>query len=209
MAIASPKKPKNKKNGTPPPARRGWRALFGGPSFFSNLITTVLIFLLLMSIYWLVEGLAKPAVDVPLSVVAADVAEGKIRSITVNGDSLGLVYTDESTKVSRKDPSAGLPETLATYGVTPEELSKVSITIRGQSGFQFWFLTLAPILLPLLFVAAFFWIISRQVRGAGMQAFSFGQSKARVIDPADSSPRVTFADIAGAREAKEELLEIV
>ncbi|OGG76212.1 cell division protein FtsH [Candidatus Kaiserbacteria bacterium RIFCSPLOWO2_01_FULL_55_19] len=209
MAIASPKKPKNKKNGTPPPARRGWRALFGGPSFFSNLITTVLIFLLLMSIYSLVEGLAKPAVDVPLSVVAADVAEGKIRSITVNGDSLGLVYTDESTKVSRKDPSAGLPETLATYGVTPEELSKVSITIRGQSGFQFWFLTLAPILLPLLFVAAFFWIISRQVRGAGMQAFSFGQSKARVIDPADSSQRVTFADIAGAREAKEELLEIV
>src|SRR3990167_3902674 len=42
-----------------------------------------------------------------------------------------------------------------------------------------------------------------------MQAFSFGQSKARVIDPADSSQRVTFADIAGAREAKEELLEIV
>ena len=42
-----------------------------------------------------------------------------------------------------------------------------------------------------------------------MQAFSFGQSKARVIDPADSSQRVTFADVAGAREAKEELLEIV
>ena len=207
MAIASPKKPKNKKSVTPP--RRGWRALLGGPSFFSNLITTVLIFLLLMSVYSLVEGLSKPADDVPLSVVAADVAEGKIRSITVNGDSLDLVYADESTKVSRKDPSAGLPETLATYGVTPAELSKVSITIRGQSGFQFWFLTLAPILLPLLFVAAFFWIISRQVRGAGMQAFSFGQSKARVIDPADSSQRVTFADVAGAREAKEELLEIV
>ena len=207
MAIASPKKPKNKKSVTPP--RRGWRALLGGPSFFSNLITTVLIFLLLMSVYSLVEGLSKPADDVPLSVVAADVAEGKIRSITVNGDSLDLVYADESTKVSRKDPSAGLPETLATYGVTPAELSRVSITIRGQSGFQFWFLTLAPILLPLLFVAAFFWIISRQVRGAGMQAFSFGQSKARVIDPADSSQRVTFADVAGAREAKEELLEIV
>ncbi|MDE1945569.1 MAG: ATP-dependent zinc metalloprotease FtsH [Patescibacteria group bacterium] len=145
----------------------------------------------------------------PLSAVAADVAAGKIQAITVNEDSLTLAYADGSTKTSRKDPSAGLPETLTTYGVTPAQLSKVSITIQGQSGFQFWFLTLAPVLLPLLFIAFLFWFLSRQVRGAGMQAFSFGQSKARVTDPADSLQRVTFADVAGAREAKEELLEIV
>ncbi len=207
MSPAPAKKPKGKKNGTP--KVRGWRALLGGPSFFGNLVTTVLIFLLLMSAYSLVESFIKPSNDVPLSVVAADVAEGKVKSIIVEGDSLNLVYTDESTKISRKDPSAGLPETLATYGVTPVELAKVSITIQGQSGFQFWFLTLVPILLPLLFIGFIFWFLTRQVRGAGMQAFSFGQSKARVIDPADSSQRVTFADVAGAREAKEELLEIV
>ena len=183
--------------------------MLGGPSFFGNLLTTVLIFMLLMSAYSLIQGFMKPDIDVPLSVVAADVAEGKIKSISVKGDLLDLVYTDESVKVSRKDPSAGLPETLATYGVTPAELAKVSITIEGQSGFEFWFLTLAPILLPILFIGFIFWFLSRQVKGAGMQAFTFGQSKARVIDPADSSQRVTFADVAGAREAKEELLEIV
>ena len=183
--------------------------MLGGPSFFGNLITTVLIFLLLMSAYSIVQSFMKPNIDVPLSVVAADVAEGKIKSITVNGDSLDLVYADESIKTSRKDPSAGLPETLATYGVTPAELAKVSITIQGQSGFEFWFLTLVPILLPLLFIVFIFWFLSRQVRGAGMQAFSFGQSKARVTDPDDSAQKVTFADVAGAREAKDELLEIV
>jgi len=162
-----------------------------------------------MSGYSLIESFVQPSDIVPLSVVAADVAAGKISIITVNGDSLDLTYADKSVKTSRKDPSAGLPETLATYGVTPAELSKVSITIQGQSGFQFWFLTLAPILLPILFIAFLFWFLTRQVKGAGMQAFSFGQSKARVIDPADSSQRVTFADVAGAREAKEELLEIV
>ena len=207
MAQTPAKKPKNNKK--PSPKQRGWRALLGGPSFFGNLVTTVLIFLLLMSAYSLIESFIKPSIDVPLSVVAADVAAGKVKSIIVEGDSLNLVYTDESTKISRKDPSAGLPETLATYGVTPVELAKVSITIQGQSGFQFWFLTLVPILLPLLFIGFIFWFLTRQVRGAGMQAFSFGQSKARVIDPADSSQRVTFADVAGAREAKEELLEIV
>jgi len=208
MPVASPKKPKGKKAAAPK-ARRGWRVLLGGPSFFGNLVTTILIFLLLMSAYSLIESFIKPSNDVPLSVVAADVAAGKVKSIIVEGDSLNLVYADESTKISRKDPSAGLPETLATYGVTPAELAKVSITIQGQSGFQFWFLTLVPILLPLLFIGFIFWFLTRQVRGAGMQAFSFGQSKARVIDPADSSQRVTFADVAGAREAKEELLEIV
>ena len=202
------KKPKNKK--TPQPAmRKVSRMLFGGPSFFSNLVTTVLIFLVLMSLYSFVEGFFQQKDTVPLSVVASDVAAGKIKAIMVNGDELDLTYTDDTQKISRKDPSAGLPETLATYGVTPIELAKVSIAIQGESGFQFWFLALAPILLPLLFIGFLFWFLSRQVKGAGMQAFTFGQSKARIIDPADSSQRVTFADVAGAREAKEELMEIV
>lgn len=208
MAPVSPKKSRGKK-AAPPAARRGWRARMGGPSFFGNLVTTIFIFLLLMSGYSLIERAVQPSDEVPLSIVAADVAEGKVRSITVNGDLLKLTYVDESAKTSRKDPSAGLPETLATYGVTPEELSKVAITIEGQSGFEFWFLTLAPILIPILFILFLFWFLSRQVKGAGMQAFTFGQSKARIIDPTDVTQRVTFADVAGAREAKEELLEIV
>ncbi len=208
MAGVSPKKPKGKKGGTPP-TTRGWRGLFGGSSFLGNLATTVLIFLVLMSGYSLIESFVQPTSEIPLSIVAADVAAGKVSTIIVHGDSLDLVYADKTTKTSRKDPSAGLPETLSTYGVTPAELSKVSITIQGQSGFEFWFFSLAPLLIPILFIAFLFWFLSRQVKGAGMQAFTFGQSKARIIDPADMSQRVTFADVAGAREAKEELEEIV
>ena len=187
----------------------GWNPLKGGPSFFGNLTTTIIIFLLLMSAYSLIAGVSKAPDEIPLSQVAADVAAGLVTEISVNGDTLKLTYEDGVNKESRKDPSAGLPETLATYGVTPEQLSAVAFTVEGQSGFQFWFLTLTPILLPLLFIGFFFWFLSRQVRGAGVQAFTFGQSKARVIDPADTASRVTFADVAGAREAKEELLEIV
>src|SRR6185369_11103238 len=205
MSPAPSKKPKGKKT----PAPTGWRSLFDGPSFFGNLFTTVLIFIILMSVYSLIASFMQPSNSVALSTVATDVAAGKITAITVNGDSLDLTYTDGVTKTSRKDPSAGLPETLATYGVTPEELSKVSITIQGQSGFEFWFLNLAPVLLPFLFIAFLVWFVLRQVKGAGMQAFTFGQSKARITDPADLSQRVTFSDVAGAREAKEELLEIV
>lgn len=183
--------------------------MLGGPTFLGNLVTTILIFLFLMSAYSLIADLGGAKEEIPLSQVAADVAAGSVKSISVDGESLKLVYTDDTQKVSRKDPSQGLAETLITYGVKPEVLAKVSITIKGQSGFAFWFLTLAPVILPLLFLAFLFWFLSRQVRGAGMQAFNFGQSKARVIDPADNNQRVTFSDVAGAREAKEELLEIV
>ncbi len=205
MANVSPKKPKDKK----PQKKGGAFGWLRGPSFFGNITSTIIIFLILMSVYSLIAGLTQAPTDVPLSQVAADVAAGSVTTIVVNGDGLVLTYQDGTKKVSRKDPSSSLPETLATYGVTPTELSKVSISVQGQSGFKFWFLTLAPVLIPLLFIVFIFWFLSRQMKGAGMQAFTFGQSKARVIDPADTSQRVTFADVAGAREAKEELLEIV
>ncbi|MBI3074629.1 MAG: ATP-dependent zinc metalloprotease FtsH, partial [Parcubacteria group bacterium] len=70
-------------------------------------------------------------------------------------------------------------------------------------------LQLAPFLIPVLFLIFFFWLLTRQVKGAGMQAFTFGQSKARVVYPDDKGERVTFKDVAGVKEAKEELTEIV
>ena len=95
------------------------------------------------------------------------------------------------------------------YGVTPANLSKVAIQIKNENGLGYWILNLAPIILPLLIVILIAWFITRQVRGAGVQAFTFGQSKARIISPDDTKQRVTFKDVAGAKEAKEELSEIV
>ncbi len=203
------KKSKKTKSKSKSKKKRSWVPFKGGPSFLGNLITTIIVFLFIMSAYSLVANMIQPSSEIPLSQVANDVSAGKVTSIAVNGDQLDLSYKDKTTKTSRKDPTSGLSETLATYGVTTAQLSKVTITIKGKSGFQFWFLTLAPILLPLLFIGFLFWFLTRQVRGAGMQAFSFGQSKARVTDPTNMNQRVTFKDVAGAKEAKEELLEIV
>jgi len=90
-----------------------------------------------------------------------------------------------------------------------ELLETLEIEVKNPRGIGFWLLNLAPFLLPILFILIFFWFISRQVRGAGMQAFTFGQSKARIIDPNDKNQRVTFKDVAGVKEPKEELMEIV
>lgn len=174
-----------------------------------NLISTILIFLILMSVYTFVVNSKPEDETIALSQVAADVREGRVSEIEISGNELTLTYEDETTKKSKKDPDASLTETLTSYGATPDDLSKVSIAIADEGGFRFWLVTLGPILIPIIFLAILFIFLARQVKGAGMQAFTFGQSKARMIDPADTTQRVTFADVAGAKEAKEELMEIV
>lgn len=181
----------------------------GGAGFFGNLITTILVFLLLMSAYSLVSSYTNKVEEVSLTQVAADVRAGSVSEIKVAGNDVTLTYKDGTEKTAMKDPSQGLTDTLATYGTTPEQLAGVNITIANESGFRFWFSTFAPVLLPVLLLAVLFIFLLRQVKGAGMQAFTFGQSKARMTDPTDPAQRVTFADVAGAKEAKEELMEIV
>ncbi len=174
-----------------------------------NFLSTVLIFLLLISAYSLFTTHGADKEHVSLSRVAADVKEGSVTAIKVEGDNLELNYKDGTTKLAMKDPSASISESLTDYGTTPEQLTAVAITIANESGIKYWFISLAPILLPILFIGFLFWFLSRQVKGGGMQALTFGQSKARMIDPSDTSQRIMFADVAGAKEAKEELMEIV
>jgi cell division protease FtsH len=179
-------------------------------SFWFNLAFSVLLLLVLAAGYtYLTESSKSEPEQIAVSQLAADIGAGKVSSVLVSGNALEITYVDESKKESKKEPDTALTETLANYGVTKEALAKVSIDIKRESSWQFWLSALAPFLAPLLLIAFFVWYLSRQVRGAGMQAFSFGQSKPRLIDPNDATSRVTFKDVAGAKEAKEELLEIV
>jgi cell division protease FtsH len=93
--------------------------------------------------------------------------------------------------------------------LTTEKLKTLKIDIKDPSGFAFWFVQLTPFIMPILFLVLLVWFFTRQVKGAGMQAFSFGQSKARITMPDDAKQKVTFKDVAGAKEAKQELAEIV
>ncbi|MFZ4500492.1 MAG: ATP-dependent zinc metalloprotease FtsH [Minisyncoccia bacterium] len=179
-------------------------------SLSSYIFSTLLIFALLTAAYSIVSGMgAEKNEVVTLSEVARLVQAGEVKSITIDDQALTVTKTDETILESKKEPSASLVETLAAYGVEEPRISAVDITVASASGFAFFFLTILPILLPVVLIGFFFWMLTRQAKGAGMQAFTFGQSKARITDPTDLTNKVTFKDVAGAREAKEELKEIV
>jgi cell division protease FtsH len=177
--------------------------------FWSQVITAVLVILLIISLYSLFVDSQKNIETIPISQVAADVSKGDVKNIDVNGQSLTLIYNDDTKKLSTKEESASLTDVLSNYGVEKEKLQQVAINIESGGGFWYWVLQLSPIIIPLLFILFFIWFLTRQVKGAGMQAFTFGQSKARMTLPSDKKQKVTFKDVAGVKEAKEELAEVV
>jgi cell division protease FtsH len=181
-----------------------------GGSFFNYVVSVLIVFIILSSAYSLISSFVgtKP-VEIPISELSTDIKSGLVKSIVVKGDQLDLEYKNGDKKVSKKEEGEALLQTLVNYGVAKQELTPIKIDIKNQTGFGYWVLNLSPILFPILFIAVFIWFITRQMKGAGMQAMTFGQSKARMIDPNDKSQRVTFKDVAGAKEAKEELAEIV
>lgn len=177
--------------------------------FWFNLLSTFLILLLFISIFTFISDKSEKPEDIALSQLANDVESGIVAKIIVEGEDLSVTYTDETEKKVKKESGTALSETLANYGVSSEAIRTVEIEVQDENGFRFWFLTLAPFLFPLVFIGILIWFLMRQVKGAGMQAFTFGQSKARMIDPKEKGQRITFKDVAGAKEAKEELTEIV
>ena len=175
-----------------------------------QMATAFAIFLLLSAGYSFVKQyISAEKESVPLSQIAADIGADKIISITVSGDTITATYKDETQKSSRKETESSFTQTLANYNVSKEKVDAVKIEIKDEGGARFWFLTLAPLLVPVLLLFGIIWYLSRQVKAGGMQAFTFGKSMARLVSPEDEVQKVTFADVAGAREAKAELAEIV
>ena len=177
--------------------------------FSKNIISFLLILMLIAGAYSIIsENLQKPAV-ISLSQLVEAINQGLVEKITVSGNDLEIKMKDGSLKRSRKEAEASLTETLVNYGVSKEELARVVLEVKNPSGFIFWLSALLPFLIPVLLLVWIFWGMSRQLKSSSLQAFSFGKSRARMIGPQDQKEKITFKDVAGVEEAKEELREIV
>ena len=151
------------------------------------------------------------------SVAAMDIGEvaklarvGQVDRITVSGQELTVETDDGKTYKSRKEDRGSVVEALQDLGVPAsafgDEANQIVIQVKVPS---IW-TNITPLLfsvVPVLLMAGFFIFLMRQAQGAGNQAFSFGKSKARVFT--GDKPTVTFQDVAGAEEAKQELQEVV
>lgn len=131
----------------------------------------------------------------------------RIDSIERSETKLKITYEDDTVKESRVDANVeNLPLLLESHGGDPDKVQAINFEYKEGSGLGPW-LTLLTGLLPLILIAGFLYLMVRQAQGSNNQAMQFGRSRARMFTGDQSN--VTFDDVAGEDEAKEELKEVV
>ncbi len=175
-----------------------------------NFLTILLIFLLISAIFSLFYQPFGQIEEISFTKLAEQVNQDEIKSITISGNQLDIVYLDDSKAISRKEGESSLSQSLLNYGVVKEKLVKIDIEIKEAGGAWTWLAPLLFSVVPVLILVFFFWSIMKQSKTGAMQAFDFTKSKARLFGANDRRKgKTTFRDVAGLKEAKEELKEVV
>jgi cell division protease FtsH len=173
---------------------------------WSRALYLILLVMVAAFLYTMFFRQADTIESVHITEVADLARNGQVEKITVREDTLQIDLADGTEILSRKEPGLGIVETLERLEVGQGTLQGIQIEVAPPSRLGNW-LTVLSAILPLVLIGGFFFFIFRQAQGAGNQALSFGKSRARMFT--GDKPTVTFDDVAGAEEAKQELTEVV
>ncbi|MFH1551740.1 MAG: ATP-dependent zinc metalloprotease FtsH [bacterium] len=176
---------------------------------FKNILIAFLVFLTIAGVFTLLNPPAEKPEEISLNELVEQINQEQVLTIIVKANNLEIELKNNSKKASSKEEESSLTESLKNYGVDSEKLKLVNLEIKGESGTIFWLGTFLPFLFPLLILGFFFWFIFKGAQRGQTQAFTFGRSKARLLNPNDKKNKIGFKDVAGLEEAKEELYEIV
>lgn len=176
-------------------------------TFVSNLFWAIIALLVIATFFSYLVGGRPAAKTLSLNDVAAKINSGEIAGIVVSGNDLEIELKNKEVFTAKKEAEAGLSETLRNLGVESAALQSVAIEVKDESGARFWIGVLLPTLLPLIVIVVMFWLIFRQAKGGAAQAFTFGRANVRLFG--QFKDRITFKDVAGLKEAKQELEEVV
>ena len=168
-----------------------------------NFFLWSIILLIIFFIFFSARDISNLFPEKTLTNLIGDIKSNRVKKIEVIGDKLLATYNDGKVYTSIKESQDSLYTILSDAQV---DSAKVDIEIKDTSGGTVWFNILSNVL-PLLLMVGFFLFLIRQARGAQDSIFSFGQSRAKLFSK--DNPRVTFKDVAGVDEAKQELSEVV
>ena len=143
--------------------------------------------------------------EIPINEVISRSIRGEVQKIEVREDRLTVFTNSGETLTSRKESGASMVDTLRESGVDPT-VSGVAVDVKGASGLGSIFRLLINFL-PLILFGGLLLFFLRRAQGGSSQTFNFGKSRARMF--VGNSPAVSFSDVAGVEEAKEELQEVV
>ncbi len=176
-----------------------------GRSMRRSLIYLLIIVAITAIVFTLFSDSVGGSQEISINEVVSLAAGGDLAVIEIRGNELDILTVSGEALTSRKEAEASVVELLERAGVDPLT-TDIEIVVKGSSGLSSLFGILFNFL-PLIFFGAILLFMMRQAQGNSNQTFSFGRSRARV--DTGNSPTVSFDDVAGVEEAKEELLEVV
>ncbi|MFH0923198.1 MAG: ATP-dependent zinc metalloprotease FtsH [Candidatus Falkowbacteria bacterium] len=173
-----------------------------------NFLIFFIVFLAIAALFSAFGGGAPKEEKVGIEMLINQINSGEVESIVIEGDELKVSLTSGESETVKKEIGETLSELLNNFGVEKEKLANIKIEVKDESGLDFWLTSILPFLLPFLLIGLFIYFMMRGVQGANSRAMMFGQSQAKEFSK-DTKEKTTFKDVAGVKEAKEELKEVV
>ncbi len=173
-----------------------------------NIVVFLLVIFAVGAFFSLYSGQTSKTQKVGIEAVVDQIAKESIKKIAIEGETLTIELKDGTKEVAYKEPGESLGALLKNFNVDAEKVKKIEIDVSDQKK-SFWLNTIFSLLFPILIFGFIAFFAIRQLQGANNRALTFGMSRARQFDPKEMKNKVTFDDVAGATEAKQELHEVI
>jgi len=177
-------------------------------NFLKNFLIFFTVFLIIAAFFSFYGVSEKKVDEVGLEKLINQIENEEVSAIIIEGDLLKVTLKDNTNEVIKKEPGESFSQLLNNFSIAKEKLVNINIKIKDDRGLNFWIKNVLPYLFPLLILGALIYFMMKSVQGANNKALMFGQSQAKEFGK-DTKGKVTFKDVAGVKEAKEELKEVV
>ncbi|HPP64875.1 MAG TPA: ATP-dependent zinc metalloprotease FtsH [Candidatus Paceibacterota bacterium] len=177
---------------------------------FQSLVIILLFFLVFS---WLISSFGSTSLNqvsrqkVDLTTALEKITSQEAEKVVVKPSQIEVTLVDGSILIANKETNVSFPEILKDFEIPIEATQNLKIEVKEESGFVYWLAILLPIIIPIIFFVYLFSSAFKKANQGAAQIFSFSRSNIRLFSP--TKDRITFKDVAGLKEAKEELQEVV
>ena len=176
-----------------------------------NLFLVVIVFLILGIAFGLLNTPKETISNISITQLSQDVNDGKVKEIKILNNDISIEYIDGNKATSKKEVGDTLGQALISYGASQEKIKNISFVFEEPNTSWDWIGTvLIMVVFPLVLFGVFFFMLFKNAKAGAAQSFDFTKAKATLFG-ANGHPKekITFKEVAGLKEEKEELEEIV